>query len=40
MFFWPPGHTVKADESSEFVLFSTQKEHSAVMDHINSNLSA
>lgn len=38
LFFWPPGHTVKADKDSEFVLFSPQHEHTVVMDHINDKL--
>lgn len=38
LFYWPPGHTVKADKDSEFVLFSPQNEHTKVMDHINDKL--
>ncbi|MFC7046520.1 cupin domain-containing protein [Halobacteriaceae archaeon GCM10025711] len=34
MFYWPPGHTVRADEDTDFVLFSPQDEHAAVLDHI------
>ena len=34
LFYWPPGHTVKADEGAEIILFSPQEEHSQVMDHI------
>ena len=34
LFYWPPGHTVKANEDTEFVLFSPQHEHGEVMDHI------
>ena len=34
LFYWPPGHTVKAGEDSEVVLFSPQHEHSQVIDHM------
>lgn len=38
LFYWPPGHTVKAAEDAEFVLFSPAREHSEVLDHINRKL--
>ncbi|MBX0323905.1 cupin domain-containing protein [Halomicroarcula sp. F13] len=38
MFYWPPGHTVRADEDSEFVLFSPQHEHEPVLDHIRDKM--
>ena len=34
LFYWPPGHTVKADEDTEMILFSPEHEHTAVIDHI------
>jgi len=34
LFYWPPGHTVKANKDTDFVLFSPQHEHGEVMDHI------
>ncbi len=34
LFYWPPGHTVIANEKSNMVLFSPQEEHSHVIDHI------
>jgi len=34
LFYWPPGHTVKVEETAEFVLFSPQHEHTLVMDHM------
>lgn len=34
LFYWRPGHTVKAGEDSEVVLFSPQHEHSHVIDHM------
>lgn len=34
LFYWPPGHTVRAGSDSEVVLFSPQHEHGAVIDHM------
>jgi len=34
LFYWPPGHTVRADENAEIILFSPDHEHTQVMDHI------
>lgn len=34
LFYWPPGHTVKADETSEIIMFSPEHEHGVVIDHI------
>jgi len=34
LFYWPPGHTVKAERDTEMILFSPQHEHSQVIDHI------
>jgi mannose-6-phosphate isomerase-like protein (cupin superfamily) len=39
LFYWPPGHTLRADEDSDFVLFSPQREHGEVIDHIERKLS-
>ena len=34
LFYWPPGHTVRADADAEIILFSPQHEHSPVIAHI------
>lgn len=34
IFYWPPGHTVRAEKDTEMILFSPQHEHSAVIEHI------
>ena len=34
LFYWPPGHTVRAHEDTEVVLFSPQAQHGKVVDHI------
>ncbi|WP_327051891.1 cupin domain-containing protein [Halomicrococcus gelatinilyticus] len=38
VFYWPPGHTVRADEDTDFVLFSPQDEHGPVLDHIQQKM--
>lgn len=39
LFYWPPGHSVRVERDAEFVMFSPQAEHTAVMDHILTKLS-
>lgn len=34
LFYWPPGHDVKVDADAEIVMFSPQREHSHVIDHM------
>lgn len=34
LFFWPPGHSVRVAQDAELVLFSPEREHTAVMDHM------
>ena len=34
LFYWPPGHNVKVDADAELVMFSPQREHSRVIDHM------
>jgi hypothetical protein len=34
LFYWPPGHNVKVDRDSEIVMFSPQREHTQVIDHM------
>lgn len=38
MFYWPPGHTIRADEDTDFVLFSPQHEHGEVIHHIQDKM--
>jgi hypothetical protein len=38
LFYWPPGHTVRADEDSEVILFSPQDEHSKVIEHLRDKM--
>jgi hypothetical protein len=34
LFYWPPGHSVKVDADAEIIMFSPQREHSRVIDHM------
>jgi hypothetical protein len=34
LFYWPPGHSVRAEEDTDIVMFSPQHEHSAVIEHV------
>ncbi len=34
LFHWPPGHTVRVGKDAEVILFSPQREHGEVMDHM------
>jgi mannose-6-phosphate isomerase-like protein (cupin superfamily) len=38
MFYWPPGHTVRADEDTAVVMFSPQSEHGSVIDHMRNKM--
>ncbi len=34
IFYWPPGHSVRAVRDAEIILFSPQHEHGRVLDHM------
>ena len=34
LFYWPPGHNVKVNADAEIVMFSPQREHSLVINHM------
>ncbi|WPL18434.1 hypothetical protein Thiowin_03507 [Thiorhodovibrio winogradskyi] len=38
LFYWPPGHSVRAEEDTDIVMFSPQQEHGAVIDHIRDKI--
>lgn len=38
LFYWPPGHTVRANDEADIVMFSPQAEHAAVIEHIQQQL--
>ena len=38
LFYWPAGHTVRVGKDAEIILFSPQKEHCEVVDHLKKQL--
>lgn len=34
LFYWPPGHNVRVDADAEIVMFSPQREHGHVIQHM------
>ena len=34
LFYWPPGHNVMVDADAELIMFSPQREHTVVIDHM------
>ena len=34
LFYWPPGHNVKVNADAEIIMFSPQREHSHVINHM------
>jgi hypothetical protein len=34
LFYWPPGHNVKVDADAEIIMFSPQREHTEVINHM------
>jgi hypothetical protein len=34
LFYWPPGHNVKVDADADIIMFSPQRQHSQVIDHM------
>jgi hypothetical protein len=38
LFYWPPGHNVKVEADAEIILFSPQREHSQVFEHMIEKL--
>lgn len=40
LFYWPPGHNVKVDADADLIMFSPQREHTAVIDHMKRKVGA
>ena len=38
LFYWPPGHTVRVEKDAELLMFSPQREHSEVLDHMKAKM--
>lgn len=34
LFYWPPGHNVKVEEDAELIMFSPEREHVMVVNHM------
>ncbi|MGE0041027.1 MAG: cupin domain-containing protein [Vicinamibacterales bacterium] len=34
LFYWPPGHNVRVDADAELVMFSPEREHTHVINHM------
>jgi hypothetical protein len=34
LFYWPPGHNVRVEADAEIIMFSPQREHRQVIDHM------
>ncbi len=40
LFYWPPGHNVRVDADAEIVMFSPQREHTHVINHMIEKVKA
>lgn len=38
LFYWPPGHNVRVNADAEIVMFSPQREHSHVINHMKEKV--
>lgn len=38
LFYWPPGHNVRVDQDADIVMFSPEREHIQVIDHMKRKL--
>ena len=38
MYYWPPGHTVRAEKDTDVVMFSPQHEHGEVINHMRNKM--
>ncbi len=39
LFYWPPGHNVSVEVDADIVMFSPQREHTHVIDHMIAKVS-
>ncbi|MEA3244600.1 MAG: cupin domain-containing protein [Gemmatimonadota bacterium] len=40
LFYWPPGHNVRVDADAEIVMFSPEREHTHVIEHMVAKVGA
>ena len=38
LFYWPPGHTVTVQDDAELLMFSPERAHRAVLDHMKAKV--
>lgn len=38
LFYWPPGHNVMVEDDADFIMFSPQREHTLVIDHMKEKV--
>lgn len=38
LFYWPKGHNVRVNEDAELIMFSPQREHTHVIDHMREKI--
>lgn len=38
LFYWPAGHNVKVTADAELIMFSPQREHTVVIDHVREKM--
>lgn len=40
LFYWPPGHNVRVDADAEIIMFSPEREHKLVVNHMLRKVSS
>ena len=40
LFYWPPGHNVKVEEDADIIMFSPEREHKLVVNHMINKVNA
>ena len=40
LFYWPPGHNVKVDVDADIIMFSPEREHTLVVNHMLQKVGA
>jgi hypothetical protein len=40
LFYWPPGHNLKVDADAEIIMFSPEREHKLVVNHMLKKVSS
>ena len=38
LFYWPPGHTVRVQQDAELLMFSPERAHSEVLEHMKARM--